>query len=62
MLLVTDGETMKYEAPGLRLGAEDYIRRPFVSDALMMRIRRIIDMTRFRHNFTQACQAEKQAD
>ena len=51
ILLITDDGTMQYEASGLRLGAEDYIRKPFVSEALMMRIRRIIDLAHCRHNY-----------
>jgi CheY-like chemotaxis protein len=62
ILLVTDDGTMQYEASGLRLGAEDYIRKPFVSEALMMRIRRIIDLAHSRHNYAHLSEMETRSE
>ena len=62
VLLVTDDETKEHEELGLRLGAEDYIRKPFGTEALTVRTRRIIDMNRYNQNLLHAWQTEKQPD
>ena len=62
ILLITDDGTMQYEASGLRLGAEDNIRKPFVSEALMMRIRRIIDLAHCRHNYAHLSEMEEKSE
>ena len=50
VVFLTAQEDEETERKGLALGAEDFIRKPFVPDLLIKRIERITELARFRKN------------
>ena len=54
IIFLTANEDIDAETKGLSLGAMDFIKKPFVPDVLVMRVRHIIDLVRLqRHLSTQ---------
>ena len=50
VLLVTGDNDDATEEDGLKRGASDYIRKPFVPEVLKQRVKRIIDLNRYQHS------------
>ena len=50
VIFLTANDDIESEKKGLALGAIDFIRKPFVPEVLVMRVRRILDMVRLQRN------------
>ena len=50
VIFVTGDETQEAEKTGLQLGAEDFIKKPFIADILTLRVRNTIDRVRLQRN------------
>ncbi|MBQ2100318.1 MAG: response regulator [Lachnospiraceae bacterium] len=50
VVFLTANDDIESEKKGLALGAIDFIRKPFVPEVLVMRVRRILDMVRLQRN------------
>ena len=53
VIFLTADDSDRTEAKGLSLGAMDFIRKPFVPEALVLRVRHIIDLVRLQRNFAR---------
>ena len=53
VIFLTANDDAESEKKGLALGATDFIRKPFVPEVLVMRVRHIIDMVRLQKNLAQ---------
>ncbi len=53
VIFLTANDDEESEKKGLALGAIDFIRKPFVPEVLVMRVRHIIDMIRLQKNLAQ---------
>ena len=53
VIFLTGSEDLKTEMEGLRLGAVDYIRKPYAPDILTLRIRRTIELSRLRKDLSR---------
>ncbi|MDY5576041.1 MAG: response regulator [Lachnospiraceae bacterium] len=53
VIFLTADEDQESEKKGLSLGAMDFIKKPFVPQVLMLRIRHIIDLIRLQRNLSQ---------
>ncbi|MBO4749724.1 MAG: response regulator [Lachnospiraceae bacterium] len=52
VVFLTANDDMESERKGLELGAEDFVRKPFVPEILMMRVSRILEMVRLQKNLS----------
>ena len=52
VIFLTANDDAEAEKKGLSLGAIDFIRKPFVPEVLVMRVRHIIDMVRLQRNLS----------
>ena len=52
VIFLTGDEDADTETRGLRLGAMDFIKKPFVPEVLMLRIRHIIDLVRLQRDLS----------
>lgn len=59
VLLVTGDDDDATEEEGLKRGASDYIRKPFVPEVLKQRVKRILDLHRYQHSVEK--EVERQA-
>lgn len=59
MIFLTGNDTPESETKGLRLGAMDFIKKPFVPDVLVLRVRHIIELVRLQRDL--AAEVEKKA-
>ena len=50
VIFLTADESEEAEAKGLSLGAMDFIKKPFVPEVLVLRVRHIIDLVRLQRN------------
>lgn len=50
VIFLTADEEQESETLGLKLGAMDFIKKPFVADVLALRVRHIIDLIRLQRN------------
>lgn len=50
VIFLTGNDTPESETYGLQLGAMDFIRKPFVADVLVLRVRHILDLVRLQRN------------
>ncbi len=53
VIMLTADDDKKSEVEGLREGAEDYILKPFVPEILILRVRRTIELSRFRNDLAK---------
>ena len=53
VIFLTADDSDRTEAKGLSLGAMDFIRKPFVPEVLVLRVRHIIDLVRLQRNFAR---------
>ena len=53
VIFLTANDDMESEKKGLALGAIDFIRKPFVPEVLVMRVKRILDMVRLQRNLAE---------
>ena len=53
VIFLTADDSQETEIRGLKLGAIDFIRKPFVPEVLTMRVRNIIELTRLQYHLTQ---------
>jgi putative two-component system response regulator len=53
VLFLTADENEELESKGLSLGAMDFIKKPFISDVLIIRVRHIIDLNHLQKNLEQ---------
>ena len=53
VIFLTANDEVESEKKGLALGATDFIRKPFVPEVLVMRVRQIINMIRLQRNLAQ---------
>lgn len=53
VIFLTADEDEESETKGLSLGAMDFIKKPFVPEVLMLRVRHIIDLIRLQRNLSQ---------
>lgn len=53
VIFLTADEDKESEMKGLSLGAMDFIKKPFVPQVLMLRVRHIIDLIRLQRNLSQ---------
>ena len=53
VIFLTANDDIDSERKGLALGAVDFIRKPFVPEVLVMRVRRILDMVRLQRNLAE---------
>ncbi len=53
VIFLTANDDEESEKKGLALGAIDFIRKPFIPEVLVMRVRHIIDMIRLQKNLAQ---------
>ncbi|MBQ6095291.1 MAG: response regulator [Lachnospiraceae bacterium] len=53
VVFLTANDDMESEKKGLELGAEDFVRKPFVPEILMMRVSRILEMVRLQKNLSR---------
>ncbi len=61
IIFLTANEDLDAETKGLSMGAMDFIKKPFVPDVLVMRVRHIIDLVRLqRHLATQVEEKTKE--
>lgn len=61
VIFLTADEDAETESKGLSAGAMDFIKKPFVPEVLMVRVRHIIDLIRLQDNLENAV-AEKTAE
>ena len=59
VIFLTGRDDQAAETKGLKLGAMDFIRKPFAADILCMRVKHCIDLTRLQQNL--ALEVEKKA-
>ncbi|MBQ7584520.1 MAG: response regulator [Lachnospiraceae bacterium] len=59
IIFLTAKDDEDYETMGLALGAMDFIKKPFVPEVLIIRVRHIIDLTRLQRNLS--AQVEEKA-
>lgn len=59
VIFLTGNDTPESETTGLRLGAVDFIRKPFVPDVLVLRVRHTIELVRLQRDL--AAEVEKKA-
>ncbi|MCR5053601.1 MAG: response regulator [Lachnospiraceae bacterium] len=52
VIFLTADENEESESKGLALGAMDFIKKPFVAEVLVLRVRHIIDLVRLQRNLT----------
>ena len=52
VIFLTADENEESESRGLALGAMDFIKKPFVAEVLVLRVRHIIDLVRLQRNLT----------
>ncbi len=50
VIFLTADENQESETRGLALGAMDFIKKPFVPDVLLLRVRHIIDLVKLQHS------------
>ena len=53
VVFLTGDEVEESEKKGLELGATDFIRKPFIPEVLVMRVRQIIEMVRLQKNLAR---------
>ena len=59
VIFLTGNDSPESETHGLRLGAMDFIRKPFVADVLVLRVRHTIELVRLQRDL--AAEVEKKA-
>lgn len=52
VIFLTGNDSPESETRGLRLGAMDFIRKPFVADVLVLRVRHILELVRLRRDLS----------
>jgi putative two-component system response regulator len=52
VIFLTADDNQESETKGLKLGAMDFIRKPFVPEVLVLRVRHIIDLVRLQKNLS----------
>lgn len=52
VIFLTSDDSREAEAEGLKLGAMDFIRKPFVPDVLTLRVRHAVELTRLQNNLS----------
>ncbi len=52
VIFLTADDNQESETRGLSLGAMDFIRKPFVPEVLVLRVRHIIDLVRLQHDLS----------
>ena len=60
VIFLTADENAESEMRGLDLGAMDFIKKPFVPDVLIRRVRHIIDLVRLQKNLTEEVEIKTQ--
>ncbi len=60
VVLLTADNDRESEIEGFRLGAQDFIRKPFVADIMLERINRILELDRLRKNLSEEVQKQTQ--
>ena len=58
VIFMTANEDEESETKGLKLGAMDFIKKPFVPDVLALRVRHIIDLNRLQKNLEMEVEKE----
>ena len=53
VIFLTANDDIESEKQGLALGAVDFIRKPFVPEVLVMRVKRILEMVRLQRNLAE---------
>ncbi len=53
VIFLTAEDTQESEISGLKLGAVDFIRKPFIPEVLSMRVNNAIELTRLQYHLTQ---------
>ena len=53
VILLTADDSQDAETHGLALGAMDFIKKPFIPDVLVLRVRHTIDLVRLQHDLEQ---------
>jgi len=52
VIFLTSDDSRESETEGLQLGAMDFIRKPFLPDVLVLRVRHAIELTRLQNNLS----------
>ena len=52
VIFLTSDDSRETETQGLQMGAMDFIRKPFVPDVLMLRVKHAIELTRLQNNLS----------
>ena len=52
VIFLTGNDTPESETYGLQLGAMDFIRKPFVADVLVLRVKHILELVRLQHDLS----------
>ena len=60
IIFLSASDNEQSETTGLKLGAMDFIRKPFLPEVLTLRVRHIIDLIRLQHNLEN--EVEKKTD
>lgn len=60
IIFLTADENAESEKKGLNLGAMDFIKKPFVPDVLVLRVRHIIELVRLQRNLTAEVEIKTQ--
>lgn len=53
VVYLTGEDDLQLEAEGLKVGAQDFIRKPFVPEILTLRVKRILEYARYRNDLTK---------
>lgn len=60
VIFLTADDDSSTETKGLKAGAKDFIRKPFVPDVLLLRVRHIIDLTRLQADLANEVEKKTQ--
>jgi len=60
VVFLTADNDRESEIEGFRLGAQDFIKKPFVADIMLERINRILELDRLRKNLSEEVQKQTQ--
>ncbi|MBR1709941.1 MAG: response regulator [Clostridia bacterium] len=60
VVFLTSDENAELETQGLALGAMDFIKKPFIPDVLILRVRHIIELTRLQKNLAEEVELKTQ--
>ncbi|MEG1859266.1 MAG: response regulator [Christensenellaceae bacterium] len=61
VILITAAESVDAEVKGLRCGARDFIRKPFIPDVVRRRVKNILELFNYQNNLEQAIEKKTES-